>query len=138
MTQTGMIYRTEFAANVADRCDRNGKLIAQAKRFPTRAAGSMTTSANDLTKYAAAMLTGELLISSSRAEMLRPVLDIHSISSRPRSTSQMAPKLHKQASPMAQAGVCLRTPASVLPPSKRGTATARRTTLFVLSAASRA
>lgn len=79
MTHTGLIYRTEFAANVADRYDRNGKFIAQTKRFPVRAAGSMATSVSDLALFAAALLNGKLLTPAAQAEMLRPVLYLHSL-----------------------------------------------------------
>ena len=34
MTRSGIIYRTEFAPNVADRYDLNEKFRAQTKRFP--------------------------------------------------------------------------------------------------------
>ncbi len=61
MTQTGMIYREEFAANVADRFDGAGKFIAQTRRFPARAAGSMTTSVDDLAKFTEALLKDPIL-----------------------------------------------------------------------------
>jgi CubicO group peptidase (beta-lactamase class C family) len=86
MTRTGLIYRQEFAADVADRYDRNEKFRSQTKRFPARAAGSMTTSAGDLAKFAAALLDGKIISNSTRAEMLRPVLRIttlHQFAIRP-------------------------------------------------------
>jgi CubicO group peptidase (beta-lactamase class C family) len=79
MSHTGMIYRTEFAANTADRYDRNGKFIAQTKRFPTRAAGSMATSVNDLAAFAVALLNGKLLTPAARAQMLHPVFFLHTL-----------------------------------------------------------
>ena len=39
MSRTGIIYRPEFAANVADRYDAAGTFRAQTRRFPARAAG---------------------------------------------------------------------------------------------------
>jgi len=51
MKQTGMIYRQEFADNVADRFDEAEKFRSQTKRGPTRAAGSMATSVNDLARF---------------------------------------------------------------------------------------
>jgi len=79
MTHTGLIYRAEFATDVADRYDRNGKFISQTKRFPARAAGSMATSVNDLAAFTAALLNNKLLTPAERAQMLRPVLPLHSL-----------------------------------------------------------
>ena len=79
MTRTGIIYRGEFAADVADRYDLNEKFRSQTKRFPARAAGSMTTSAGDLAKFATALLDGKIISNSTRAEMLRPVLRINTL-----------------------------------------------------------
>ncbi|MFN0103715.1 MAG: serine hydrolase domain-containing protein [Bryobacteraceae bacterium] len=56
MKSTGMIYRQEFAANVADRYGADGKFIAQTKRFPARGAGSMTTTVEDLGRFVEALL----------------------------------------------------------------------------------
>ena len=39
MTRTGLIYRTEFAADVADRYDLDEKFRSQTKRFPARGRG---------------------------------------------------------------------------------------------------
>lgn len=79
MTRTGIIYRAEFAADVADRYDLAEKFRSQTKRFPARAAGSMTTSAEDLARFVTALFDGTLLKSSTRAEMFRPVLPIRSV-----------------------------------------------------------
>lgn len=79
MTRTGMIYRSEFAADVADRFDLNGQFLSQTKRYPVHAAGSMSTSAEDLAAFAAALLEGRILKPATRAEMLRPVLSIRSL-----------------------------------------------------------
>jgi CubicO group peptidase (beta-lactamase class C family) len=79
MARTGIIYRNEFAADVADRYDLNEKFRSRTRRFPARAAGSMTTSANDLAKFALAFLDDRILKPSTRAEMLRPVLFINTL-----------------------------------------------------------
>jgi CubicO group peptidase (beta-lactamase class C family) len=79
MTRTGIIYRAEFEADVADRYDLNEKFRSQTRRFPARAAGSMTTSAGDLAKFATALLDGKIISNSTRAEMLRPVLRIDTL-----------------------------------------------------------
>lgn len=76
MKRTSLIYKTEFADNVADRYDLNEKFISQTKRFPSRAAGSMTASAEDLARFAIALFENKLLKPSTRAAMLRPVIQI--------------------------------------------------------------
>jgi CubicO group peptidase (beta-lactamase class C family) len=78
MTRTGIIYRQEFAADVADRYDLNEKFRSQTKRFPARGAGSMTTSAEDLARFVTALFDGTILKPATRAEMLTPVLSIRS------------------------------------------------------------
>jgi CubicO group peptidase (beta-lactamase class C family) len=79
MTRTGIIYRTEFAADVADRYDLNEKFRSQTKRFPARGAGSMTTSAGDLAKFTSALLDDKVIKSSTRSKMLHPVLPIRTL-----------------------------------------------------------
>jgi len=79
MTRTGIIYRDEFAADVADRYDENGKFRSQTKRFPARAAGSMTTSAEDLSRFVSALFAGKILNAASRKEMFKPYIQIRSL-----------------------------------------------------------
>lgn len=79
MKQTGMIYRQEFAANVADRFDEAGKFRSQTKRGPTRAAGSMATSVNDLARFTSALLAGQILKPATFKEMLKPVFTIKTL-----------------------------------------------------------
>jgi CubicO group peptidase (beta-lactamase class C family) len=78
MTHTGLVYREEFASDVADRFDLNGQFRSQTKRFPARAAGSMTTSVTDLAAFTVALLNGALVKPETLAAMLRPVLNIRS------------------------------------------------------------
>lgn len=79
MTGTGMIYRAEFAENVADRFGADGKFHAQTKRFPARAAGSMATTSEDLARFAVALLDDRILKPATRKEMLRPVIRIRTL-----------------------------------------------------------
>jgi len=74
MKGTGMIYREGFAANVADRYGADGKFIAQTKRFPPRASGSMSTNVEDLAKYVEALFTGRVL-----PELTKPVVQIRTL-----------------------------------------------------------
>jgi CubicO group peptidase (beta-lactamase class C family) len=79
MTRTGMIYREEFAADVADRFNGEGKFISQTKRYPTRDAGSMTSSTRDLARFASALLAGKIINDATRADMLCPFLRINTL-----------------------------------------------------------
>jgi CubicO group peptidase (beta-lactamase class C family) len=79
MTRTGMIYRPEFEADVADRFDLDGKFRAKTRRGPARGAGSMTTSAEDLARFATALFDGSILKEFTRKEMLTPVIQIRTL-----------------------------------------------------------
>ena len=79
MTRTGIIYNKRFENDVADRYDSEEKFRSQTKRFPERAAGSMTTSALDLARFLTALFDGRIISAATRAEMLRPVYSIHTL-----------------------------------------------------------
>ena len=79
MNRTGIIYRQEFADNVADRYDLNEVFRSQTKRFPARAAGSMTTSADDLARFLSALFTGKILNPAAEEAMLRPYFPIRTL-----------------------------------------------------------
>jgi len=79
MARTGMIYREEFQANVADRYNADEGFISETKRFPPRAAGSMTTSADDLARFVSALFGDRIIKPATRAEMLRPFVMIASL-----------------------------------------------------------
>jgi CubicO group peptidase (beta-lactamase class C family) len=79
MTRTGIIYRKEFEANVADRYDAGERFLGQTRRYPARGAGSMTTSAEDLARFASALFGDKIITASTRAGMLRPFIRIESL-----------------------------------------------------------
>ncbi len=79
MTRTALIHRKDFEANVADRHDAEGRFLAKTRRFPARAAGSMTSSAEDLARFTSALLRGEVLRKASLKEMLTPAIPIRSL-----------------------------------------------------------
>ena len=79
MTHTGLIYRTEFADNVADRYDAGEHFLSQTKRFPARAAGSMTTSAEDMGRFVSALFAGKILKPATRKAMLAPFIHLRSL-----------------------------------------------------------
>jgi CubicO group peptidase (beta-lactamase class C family) len=59
MQQTALTWNPAFQANVADRYDTDGKFISHTRRDNARAAGSMTTSAQDLVNFTTALLARE-------------------------------------------------------------------------------
>jgi CubicO group peptidase (beta-lactamase class C family) len=79
MNRTGIIYRAEFAENVADRYGAGEQFLSQTKRFPARAAGSMTTSAEDIATFVSALFNGKLLKSETQKGMFRPFIQIRSL-----------------------------------------------------------
>jgi CubicO group peptidase (beta-lactamase class C family) len=88
MKRTGIIYRKEFEGDVADRYDHDEKFHAQTKRFPARAAGSMTTSADDLAKFAVALSNDQIIRASTRARMLKPFYFIDAVHQFPLSQNE--------------------------------------------------
>jgi CubicO group peptidase (beta-lactamase class C family) len=76
MTRTSEIYQKRFAEDVADRFDKDEKFHAQTKRFPARAAGNMTTSAEDLGRFAEALFAGKTIDAATQKKMLTPQIQI--------------------------------------------------------------
>ena len=88
MKQSGMIYRAEFAENVADRFNADGSFHSQTKRGPVNAAGSLATSAEDLAKFAEALLGGRILKPQTRQEMLTPFIEIRTLHQIPQKLNE--------------------------------------------------
>lgn len=78
MKRTSLIWRADFAGNLADGWDDQGHPQPHDQRSKVRAAGSMDTTITDFAQFAAALVRGEGLSSASRAEMTRPQLHITS------------------------------------------------------------
>ncbi|MGH9630357.1 MAG: serine hydrolase domain-containing protein [Bryobacteraceae bacterium] len=76
MTRTSLVWRDDFAANLADGWNDRGQPQKHDDRSKVRAAGSMDTTISDIAKYAAALVRGDGLSASSRAEMTKPQLHI--------------------------------------------------------------
>ena len=76
MANTSMMWRPDFARNLADGWDEKGKIEPHDERSKVRAAGSMDTTIADFAKFAAAFMRSEGLSKASRAEMIRPQLPI--------------------------------------------------------------
>lgn len=76
MTRTSLEWRSDFAANLADGWNDKGKPQEHDERSKVRAAGSMDTTITDISKFAAALVTGNGLSASARKEMRKPQLHI--------------------------------------------------------------
>jgi len=83
MTNTSMIWRPDFAKNLADGWDANGKVEPHDERSNVRAAGSMDTTIEDMARFAAAYVNGEGLSPRARAELTKPQLPITTASQFP-------------------------------------------------------
>jgi len=91
MRNTSMIWRPDFAANLADGWDAQGKVEPHDERGKVRAAGSMDTSIADFAKFAAAFMRGEGLGKASRAEMVRGQLPITTRTQFPTLLAELPP-----------------------------------------------
>jgi CubicO group peptidase (beta-lactamase class C family) len=83
MVNTSMMWRPDFARNLADGWTADGSVEPHDERSRVRAAGSMDTSIADFARFAAGFMRGEGLKKASRAEMLKPQLPISSRSQFP-------------------------------------------------------
>jgi len=76
MTRTALMWRPDFAANLADGWDGDGKAEPHDERSRVRAAGSMDTTIADLAKFAAYMVRGGGLSGKAAAERVRGSLPV--------------------------------------------------------------
>jgi CubicO group peptidase (beta-lactamase class C family) len=83
MKNTSMMWRPDFAANLADGFMADGSVEPHDERSTPRAAGSMDTTIEDMALFAAGYVRGEGLKAESRAEMVRPQLSITTSSQFP-------------------------------------------------------
>ncbi|MEO8660762.1 MAG: serine hydrolase domain-containing protein [Bryobacteraceae bacterium] len=78
MTRTSLVWRDDFAGNLADGWNDQGQPQEHDQRSKVRAAGSMDTTISDLPKFVAALVRGDGLSAASRAEITKPLLHIGS------------------------------------------------------------
>jgi CubicO group peptidase (beta-lactamase class C family) len=71
MAHTSMVWRADFARNLADGWKIDGAVEPHDERSTVRAAGSMDTTIADLARFAAGFVRGDGLSRRSRAEMVR-------------------------------------------------------------------
>lgn len=83
MTRTSMTWREDFAGNLADGWDVEGKIEPHDERSRARAAGSMDTTLADMAKFVAAYVRGDGLSKSSHAQLLKANLKIATASQFP-------------------------------------------------------
>ncbi len=69
MRNTSMMWRSDFAANLADGFAIDGRVEAHDERSRVRAAGSMDTTIADFALFAAGFMRGDGLSAKARAEM---------------------------------------------------------------------
>ncbi|MCU1330713.1 MAG: beta-lactamase [Bryobacterales bacterium] len=79
MKRSGIIYKKEFGDEVADRFGAEEQFLAKTRRFPAHAAGSMTSTADDLATFVSALFAGKLLKPATQKMMLQPSLKIRSV-----------------------------------------------------------
>jgi CubicO group peptidase (beta-lactamase class C family) len=95
MTRTSMMWREDFAGNLADGYRVDGTFGAHDQRSRPRAAGSMDTTIDDFAKFLAGFVRGEGLSGRSRAEIVKPQIPI--------STPSQFPTFLETSSPAMQA-----------------------------------
>lgn len=76
MANTSMIWRADFADNLADGWALDGSTEPHDERSAVRAAGSMDTTIADFAQFAAGFVRGDGVTRATRTEIVRPMLPI--------------------------------------------------------------
>jgi CubicO group peptidase (beta-lactamase class C family) len=76
MSRTSLVWRDDFAIDLADGWNDQGQAQEHDQRSKVRAAGSMDTTISDLAKFARALVRGDGLSAASRAEITKKQLHI--------------------------------------------------------------
>jgi CubicO group peptidase (beta-lactamase class C family) len=76
MTRTRLMWRPDFASDLADGWNDKGEPQPHDERSKVRVAGSMDTTITDLAKFVAALVRGDGMSKASRAEMTKPQLHL--------------------------------------------------------------
>lgn len=93
MRRTSMMWRADFADNLADGYGADGAFAAHDRRSRPRAAGSMDTTVEDFAKFLAGFMRGEGLTRKSREEMIRPRLAITTPAQFPTLSTDTSPAM---------------------------------------------
>jgi len=91
MTNTSMIWRPDFAKNLADGWDAKGQVEPHDERSKVRAAGSMDTTIDNIARLAAGYVSGEGISSRARAELTKAYLPITTASQFPSLQPELPP-----------------------------------------------
>ncbi|HYM87119.1 MAG TPA: serine hydrolase, partial [Pseudoxanthomonas sp.] len=83
MANTGMMWRADFAGNLADGWRMDGSVEPHDERGKVRAAGSMDTTIADMAKLAAGYINGDGLSAKGAAELVKAQLPITTASQFP-------------------------------------------------------
>lgn len=78
MSRSSMVWRDDFAENLADGYHADGRFEAHDDRSSVRAAGSLDSTITDIARLAAGMVRGEGLSTEARRELVRPSAPITS------------------------------------------------------------
>jgi CubicO group peptidase (beta-lactamase class C family) len=92
MTRTSLQWRDDFAGNLADGFNDQGKTVAHDKRSHVRVPGSMDTTITDMAKFAAALVSGRGLTPAALGEMERPGLPITTAHQFPTFSPELPPE----------------------------------------------
>lgn len=93
MADTGMMWRADFADNLADGWMADGGVEPHDERSKPRAAGSMDTSIADFARFAAGYIRGDGLSTAGRAALTRPWLPITTTTQFPSLQSEVPPEV---------------------------------------------
>ena len=93
MTRTSMMWRADFAENLADGYRIDGSFEAHDERSKPRAAGSMDTTITDFARFLGGFARGEGLSATSRAEMIKPQIAITTPSQFPTFVNATSPAM---------------------------------------------
>ncbi|MFX1725426.1 serine hydrolase domain-containing protein [Stenotrophomonas sp. AS1] len=91
MTRTSMLWRPDFAGNLADGWTQDGTSEPHDERSRVRAAGSMDTTITDIARFAAGCMRGEGLSAKGRAELVHAQWPITTASQFPTLQDELAP-----------------------------------------------
>jgi CubicO group peptidase (beta-lactamase class C family) len=96
MPNSSLIWRDDFARNLADGWSLSGEVVPHDERSAVRAAGSMDTTIADMAQFAAGYVRGDRLSAASRTELTRPQLPITTASQFPVLQPELAPELRRR------------------------------------------
>lgn len=83
MKRSSLVWREDFADDLAIGYDEQGQPLGHKQRGAVRAAGSMDTTIADQAAFLAGLVRGEGLSAASKTELLRPQIAIHSVQQFP-------------------------------------------------------